>query len=167
MNFILAKSGNAWLRHLKKTPRESAFSRVPRNTRWFRFHTALLLKLFSTGRRPVCARGRPPMSLQFPIRLFFPLSFPFQSPNLHHLFSIHGPWKSNKNPFSNPPFSNPFSLPFSFYIERRSTGRNIRWIRGNQVDSFEKGRKVAVRGKLICISVCRIIQLLLSRRIVG
>lgn len=55
------KSGNAWLRHLKKTPRESAFSRA--NTRC-RFHTGrpLLLKLFSTpGRRPTSrARGRPP-----------------------------------------------------------------------------------------------------------
>lgn len=100
MNFILAKSGNAWLRHLKKTPRESAFSRVPRNTRWFRFHTALLLKLFSTGRRPVCARGRPPMSLQFPIALSFlsPFLFNlriftiyFRSTDLESLIRIHSP----------------------------------------------------------------------------
>lgn len=167
MNFILAKSGNAWLRHLKKTPRESAFSRVPRNTRWFRFHTALLLKLFSTGRRPVCARGRPPMSLQFPIRLFFPLSFPFQSPNLHHLFSIHGPWKSNKNPFSNPLSPTLFPYPFLFTSNVVQRVETFVEFEGNQVDSFEEGRKVAVRGKLICISVCRIIQLLLSRRIVG
>lgn len=118
MNFILAKSGNAWLRHLKKTPRESAFSRVPRNTRWFRFHTALLLKLFSTGRRPMCARGRPPMSLQFPIALSFlsPFLFNlriftiyFRSTDLESLIRIH----------SRTPFLQPFFLTL-FFLHRTS-----------------------------------------------
>lgn len=87
------KSGNAWLRHLKKTPRESAFSRA--DTRC-RFHTGrpLPLKLFSTsGRRPTSrARGRPPKRDVASIsnRPFsLPSFLPFE-PNLHHtFFAVH------------------------------------------------------------------------------
>lgn len=79
------KSGNAWLRHLKKTPRESAFSRA--NTRC-RFHTGrpLLLKLFSTpGRRPTSrARGRPPKLASISNRL--PPFLPSFLSNPRHIF---------------------------------------------------------------------------------
>lgn len=129
------KSGNAWLRHLKKTPRESAFSRA--NTRC-RFHTGrpLLLKLFSTpGRRPTSrARGRPPkrrFNFQSPSSL--PPFLPFESspyfPRRVLSPSIdrsNGSWKSNKNPFSDPFHEILYFT--SNVVPWLLSDRNIRWI---------------------------------------
>lgn len=113
MNFILAKSGNAWLRHLKKTPRESPFSRVLIHA------VSVSYRSFSTGRRPVCvcvcATGsstQTPVSLQFPIAPSFlsPFLFNriftiyFRSTDLESLIRIH-----SRTPYSNPYF---------FYIQR-------------------------------------------------
>lgn len=116
MNFILAKSGNAWLRHLKKTPRESAFSRVIHGGFGF------IPRSFSNSSRRVdgrCVRG-----VVHPCRFNSQFAFSFLSPFLFNLriFTIYfrsTDLESLIRIHSRTPFLQPFFLTL-FFLHRTS-----------------------------------------------